>query len=444
MPSIIIMNNATEQMLGRNLNASQAMFAAKAAMRNVWLAYPGDVIVSLARLDPEFEAYLSHALGTVAGEVSIVRPDVAEGVVLGDAYLRDAGLFERLKAAIGDAPDWCLDPCYHTRGVALLRQALGLPKGPGHRLALEHGTDLFNRKSHFRQLAAASGLPLPEGAIALSASDFAEMVTRLLPVTAKVIVKLDNGAGGTGNFVLSAEQCGPQAGACETLVLDRGDPEGLSKIWSRLQSAASGPVVVEAYHPATQMFYLEYLIAPDGAAQFVNSGTIRLRAHDDPAAPDLFWVGLELPAQLPSGMLAKACAEAELLLATVAALGYRGPINIDAIVTLDGHLLFNECNGRWGGGTVLHEIGKRLIGAEFAASHVVASLRDLPSPGFAPLLALLENAGLLFDPAKGHGSCVLACDDDMSHSFEAVVIANSPKAARQLEAQLVAALGAAR
>jgi hypothetical protein len=450
MPTIIVMNNATEQMLGQRLNQQQALFAAQAAMRNVWLARPGDVVVATERPGDDFLSYLANVLGwqTQDGNAPLrfVTPETgANSVVLNDEALLDKQTIQALRRAIGAPDEWSMLACYQTAGTARLQEELRLGASGGQAIArryAEHfGTDLLNRKSHFRQFAVGTGLPIPEGAIVTEETGLKRVIDALLPLTGNVMVKLDNGAGGTGNIVLSEVETGPSPGAFQSISLPvaNGDDrtEMVSALWQTLQERNSGSLVVEAYHPADAMFYLEFLIKPDGQAEFLNSGSIRLRRSADPAATSLFWVGLQLPAALPPARLAEATLHCGRLLQLAAMMGYRGHINIDAIITPDNQLLFNEANARWGGGTVLHEVASRLLGSGFTASHVAASFRDVPSPGFGRLVALLERSGLAFSAGNRCGIVVLACDDVHTHTFEALVIAPSSNEARAMEQRLL-------
>ncbi|MFK4583648.1 preATP grasp domain-containing protein [Bradyrhizobium ottawaense] len=456
MPTIIVINNCTEQMLGQRLNQRQASFAAKAALRNVWLARPGDIVVSTATMPEDFMSYVTRvsSFAAEAGDIAFFRPesDGALSFILQDEYLARPQLIEALRARVTRPEEWSLLACYQTAGTARLQFELGLAKAGGEALgrnfAASMGTNLLNRKSHFRQLAIGCSLPLPDGAIATSANSLLRAVTELLSVTGRVIVKQDNGAGGTGNFILSTSPTGPLPGACACVALPclrRSDIESeLGKLWDEWQAGSPGPMVVEAYHAATAMFYLEFFIAPEGQAHFMNSGTIRVRPHDDPTISELFWVGLELPAHLPPATLAEASMHCSRFLQLAATMGYRGHINIDAIVTENGRLLFNEVNARWGGGTVLHDLGTRLIGPDFTNTHVAASFRDVPSPSFGRLIKLLQESQIAYDPAQQQGIVVLACDDEHSHSFEALVLARSRDGARGLEQRLVEVLESKR
>ncbi|MHC2806397.1 transposase [Bradyrhizobium diazoefficiens] len=266
---------------------------------------------------------------------------------------------ERLKRHIRQKSDWQLYPCYSTEGVARLAAILGIPK-TGDDFALQRGPDLLNRKSHFRQLATSVALPLPHGSVATDPNGLFKAVTSLKSETGRVIVKLDNGAGGVGNVILTSNKSDPLPGARDTRWVSwpSFDPEAL---WSEMTTASCKTLVVESYHLARSLFYLEYTIQDDASIAFVNSGSIRLRKSADRSERALIWTGLELPSDLEDEQLLAAQAHAYRFVALARDLGYRGMINIDAIFAQDGRLLFNEANGRWGGGSVLHNIAVRLL-----------------------------------------------------------------------------------
>ncbi|AHF88262.1 hypothetical protein RLEG3_03970 (plasmid) [Rhizobium leguminosarum bv. trifolii WSM1689] len=451
MPKIVVINNATEQMLGQRLTVSQAGFAAKAALRNIWLAYAGDIAVSSAEITAEFLSYVSKIASFTreAGVPEFVRADTdgVTNVVLQDRYLLRANFIESLRARITDPQNWSLLACYQTAGTANLQAKLGLATSRGEEIGRNFsefmGTNLLNRKSHFRQLAAGCRLPLADGRLVTSASSLLEAVDSLIPVTGKVIVKQDNGAGGTGNCILTANISDPLPGAYASIALPQerqAVKNELAEMWKQWQDLSPGPMVAEVYHSATAMFYLEFLIDADGRAHFMNTGAIRVRPHDDPLVKELFWVGLELPAKLPPATLAAALVHCHALLRLAAAMGYRGHVNIDAITTEEGELLFNEINARWGGGTVLHDLATRLVGPNFVDTHVAASFRDVRSPGFGKLVEVLEKHHMAFDPRTKEGIVVLACDDQHSGTFEALILARSSDRARMFEQRLVEVL----
>lgn len=436
---IIIMNNATEQMLGKHLNSAEIKFAVKAALRNAWLAAPGDVIVSRVPLGDAFLAYMTRIMGYAPGSIAVICPDVEEGEIatLNDALLLAPAMVEALAARIDEPGDWTILPCYQTTGIATLQRLIGLPDTPGRGFAEQRGTDLFNRKSHFRQFAQGARLPLPDGRIVTDPRGVEWAIAALIETTGKVIVKRDNGAGGTGNIVVTLGDTPPHPGACETLSLQNGMDALMARLWPMLTANEQGPIVVETYLAAQGAFYTEFFIHADGSHDYLNSGTIRLRPSEDPSARELFWIGLELPADLCREALANGITQARRFVDLAAAIGYRGHINIDALLTESGEIIYNEANARWGGGTVLDHLARHLLGDGFAGDFVVSSFRDVPAPPLAETVALIERAGLQFDQKRGRGIVVLAYDDSFAHQMEFLIIGRTRTELREMEATLL-------
>jgi hypothetical protein len=144
------------------------------------------------------------------------------------------------------------------------------------------------------------------------------------------------------------------------------------------------------------MFYLEYFISDDARPIFLNSGTIRLRPDSDPDAKELVWVGLEIPADIPNSSFRSALSAVTRFVKITAEIGYRGPLNIDAIVTEANELIFNEVNARWGGGSIMHALGERLLGSQYAKKYVLSSIRNLGAPPLEQVLHTLDEHNLLF------------------------------------------------
>lgn len=443
MNTIIIMNNATEQMLGARLNAQQQMFAAMAALRNAWLTRPGDIIVSAKPLSGELVDYICRTLGFPPRCFDVIGPELTSAglATVSDEFLLSDAMVDALRSRLGSEPArWTLLPCYQTEGVARLGAQLGLPDSVGRRFAEQRGTDLLNRKSHFRQLAIGASLPIADGALVTSAGALSQAIRRFIAATGMVIVKRNNGAGGTGNIVVTTADAGPQPGAFETIVLASDIPVLADSLWSRMTTHPDDVLVVETYHPAACMFYVELYVGDDLAIDILNTGAIRVRAHDDPEARQLFWVGLELPADVPLAKCSEAMSLAARFTRLAADMGYRGHINIDAIISVDGQLIFNEANARWGGGTVLHSVAERLLGPQYARTHVVSSFREVRAPDLPQTLGTLERHNLLFDAERGEGIVVLASGHPLTRSIEAFVVARTRPGLRRLEGHLVEAM----
>ncbi|WP_024508499.1 peptide ligase PGM1-related protein [Bradyrhizobium sp. ARR65] len=435
MPRILIMNAGTPQMSGSDLTSVQVSLAAKSAWRSAWFARQGDVIVSPVAIPVDLLHYIGATLKFDPSSVLVLVPESARtSTVLSDFILEADSIVEQISRHIGQKTDWSTCPCYFTEGAARLARILGVSLA-GSDFALQRGPDLLNRKSHFRQLAASAALPMPSGWVATTSDELFRAVNSLRVETGSVIVKLDNGAGGVGNVVITGMETGPVPGARETRKIDWSsfDPEAL---WSEMTTASCRTVVVEAYHPASSMFYLEFEIEEKGSIAYINSGNIRLRRSEDRSERALVWTGLELPADLTITDYSNAYGHAYRFVELARALGYRGLINIDAIFTPDGQLLFNEANGRWGGGSVLHSIAVRLLGPHYAHSHVISSVRDVRLSSLRSALDCLAKEGLLFDNPHGEGVIPLAVDQDAG-TVECAIIARDRLTNRRLEDQLL-------
>jgi hypothetical protein len=103
-------------------------------------------------------------------------------------------------------------------------------------------------------------------------------------------------------------------------------------------------------------------------------------------------------------------------------LGYYGPMNIDAIVTTSGELLFNEFNGRVGGTTGIDTIGRRLLGQDYLDHHVLASQIDVPAPACDVLAKALNERGLLFTRGSDHGVIIYNDTTEDTGTVEYVVV----------------------
>ncbi|MFI9721801.1 peptide ligase PGM1-related protein [Streptomyces sp. NPDC052396] len=403
--------------------------AARAVHRQLWLVRPGDVVISPIPVDEPFLRYVCGELGVDRDTVQVVNA----GGELTDKALVHPDLVEWLRPMTKD--DAQLLPAAHTEGVAALARLLGLPPGPGLRFAAQRGPVLLNRKSHFRQLAVGAELPVPAGSVVTGARELAAAIRRHLPRTGTVIVKRDDDLGGQGNVALTLGDTSPLPGVCRTLAAT--DPRtAADALWAELTDDHNPVVVVESYHPATHSFYAEYLIAEDGRITFLNSGGIRRSPDPDPAAAELVWVGLELPADLPPGTASRALTAAARMVALAAAIGYRGHINIDGIRTTDGSVLFNEVNARWGGSLALHTIGERLLGPDYADHHVISGLRDITALPLPEALRILREQGLAFSAATKEGVVIVGADPQLGAPLECVALAPSTARARQIETRL--------
>lgn len=430
MPRIVIMNQGTEHTRGYDPTQSEPL--RKSIARCTWFAAAGDVIISPIPIEEGFLRYVGETLGFDPARVSVLVRDGlrAEGLALSEA---DVG---KLRALVAGADDWAVLPCFWTPDVAAFVRELGIGDPIAIAFAAHRGSELFNRKSHFRQFGAGMSLPLAEGTIVTSERELAGAIREHLPKTGTVIVKKDNAAGGIGNVTLTTGAVRALPGARETRRVDDADASAAA-LWRDLADGSPGqPLVVEVYHAAAHSFYFEYFIGADGRPQFLHSGDVRFRDPDDARTPELVWVGLDTPTGLPHYSLANALTHAGRLVALAAQVGCRGHINIDAIVTTGGELVFNEANVRWGGGSSLHDIGVRLIGPRFADGHALSFVRDIAGPVQAEALRVLRAGGLQFRPEAGEGVIILAGNEREPGTMECLVAGASQARVRELEASL--------
>src|SRR5262249_6049106 len=134
-----------------------------------------------------------------------------------DEQLLSPALIEKLKSCIGEGAGWTVSALYYSAGVVELAALLKIPPPAGNALAAQRGIDLFNRKSHFRQLAAGIGLPLPEGSVVYDAVTLERALRRHIVTTGTVIVKQDNNVFGMGNIAVTTGRAEPLAGVRDVL-----------------------------------------------------------------------------------------------------------------------------------------------------------------------------------------------------------------------------------
>ncbi|WP_370156438.1 preATP grasp domain-containing protein [Bradyrhizobium ottawaense] len=428
------MNAGTPQMSGAHLTKAQLSLAASSAFRSAWFAQEGDLIVSPVVIPADLLSFIGATLDFDASSLRLLVPTSRQPTILDDCALLSETVVARIKRHIRQQSTWRLYPCYFTEGVAHLAAKLSIPK-IGDDFALQRGPDLLNRKSHFRQLGTSVALPMPQGCVATDPNGLLKAVTSLKSETGRVIVKLDNGAGGVGNIILTSSKSDPLPGARDTRWISRRslDPNAL---YSEITTASCKTLVVESYHLARSLFYLEYAIQDDASIAFINSGNIRLHKSTDRAERALIWTGLELPSDLENEQWLTAQEHAYRFVALARDLGYRGMINIDAIFAKDGRLLFNEANGRWGGGSVLHNIAIRLLGPDYASRNVILSVRNVRSPSFQAAHDRFFKEGLLFDRTRKTGVIPLAADEKAG-MVECVVIAADRAAAHDQQYRLL-------
>jgi len=427
-----------EDMLGHGLTDTQHLITATSSQRNVWFTDTRDIILSRFPIADDFLQYISSIIGFDLKSVSIITPlaEIGGPPALIDDFLLLPNIILELEKIIDRTLSWTIFPCFFTRGVAELASRLGLNHSIGFQFALENGIELLNRKTHFRQLAVGTSLPLSDGSIVHSMKLLKKAIKQLIPHTGIVIIKRDNGAASMGNITITTKNVIPLPGSRETRSASEDLETMSSEIWDQLTDRWNQVLVVESYQNATERFYLEYVIEEDGTFICLNSGDILLREDPDPRSKQLFWMGLQIPATISPFFLAEAITIANRFVTLASKMGYRGLLNIDAILTEKNELIFNEVNARWGGCSVMHCIGERLLGNQLMKNYILSSRREVGFPSFQKTLYILKENGLEFDRHSKQGIIVLASGNFADSISEFLLIGESAAKISEMELAL--------
>ncbi|MFD8021895.1 peptide ligase PGM1-related protein [Streptomyces lavendulae] len=379
-----------------------------AVQRLVWFARDGDVLVLPVAPQEEFLAYVTSLTGTRRSSLTVVVPPpgrLGAGALTADR-LADPRFLAALREAFAGRPVHEVFALWPDAVVADLADAVGCPEAlEGHDFLTQSGGLIGSSKAAFRALAAGAGVALPDGAVVADRRRAHRHVTRLLDGGAPVILKQDYGSGSDGNEILSRTPGLALRGARSLRVLaDSAALDAyLDERWDWLTEGGRHRVVVERYHPGSRAYFAEFWIS-DGGVRLGGHGEMRYRPLPDAQvmpAPDLDEAQLE---GLVEG--------GRRLCLALHALGYRGVLSADAVVTPAGEVLFTEHNGRATGSTHIYEIvGKRVVGPGFGTDRILLE-RVWPegweAPSFAGALTRLRDSGHLYDPETRRGAVILA------------------------------------
>ncbi|MYT95868.1 MULTISPECIES: peptide ligase PGM1-related protein [unclassified Streptomyces] len=435
-PTLWLGNACTEHMVDRMDLLTEAdyrgiLFAMK---RLTWLLRDHDVLVIPRPVTQDFLEYVTRHTGTDPATLRVISPDAP---LLTHQELRTSKVSATLQELTVESLDY--QPYIHDRGAVTFAQHIDLDDADASNSFLaEGGAELLNSKVVFRALAAGAGVPLPAGMPCRTTGDLVHAVKRLLPRTGSVIMKRDRAVGGHGNLVITTHEDVHAVGAMETLhVTDTCDLTELVTAAGLTEAfAPMGEVVVEEFLPDCRSVYAEVRCPPPPEEpQILNTGS--LRTGEDP--PVL--AGLELPLTDVSDDVGKIFTDGALRLARLMqTLGYQGLASIDAVISPDGTVRFNEVNARLGGSTHLDAIASALLGKNWADHHVLLSRFSVPAPPFTTLVDGLACNGLAWDGAAREGVVIASDDTEASGTVEYVVLAATWSRCRALEEELHAYL----
>jgi hypothetical protein len=270
---------------------------------------------------------------------------------------------------------------------------------PGYGFVDQAGGVLANSKSFFRTIANGVGVPTPEGAVCTS-RQVAETAIHDLLEGGPVIVKHDFLSGGWGNEVLSTEEGIRPIGARRAVrISGQADVRRyLEDRWDWLSAAGRGRPVAERYLRDSSAYFTEYAITDDGVTLTGDGELI--------SAP--YAIGQVMPAAgLEPRVFGDICDGARRLAEALRAIGYRGMLGPDAIVTPQREVLFTEFNGRITGSTHIYgRIGKHVVGTGYGKDRIILE-RVWPEgwsvTSFVSAMERLSVAGLAYDPDRRTG-----------------------------------------
>jgi hypothetical protein len=371
--------------------------------RLVWFAVDGDVLVLPTPPEEAFLRYVTSLTGADPRTLTIVVPPAGDGEagLLNSARLADPGFIADLSKAIHEREVVRLSALWPDAAVARLAEELGaIPATPGYGFASQGGGLLTNSKSMFRAIAGGTGAPLPPGAVCTSLDVAEQMIVDLLAGGEPVVVKHDFLSGGRGNEILTAGPAVRPIGARRVVTVSgTADVRRyLHERWDWLAAGGRGRPVVERYVPDSAAYFAEYLVTDDGW-RLAGSGELL-------SAP--YAVGQVMPpVGLEPDVTRQLLGGADRLAGALHAIGYRGIVSSDAIVTPEREVLFTEFNGRVTGSTHIYGvIGERVVGPGFGRDRIILE-RVWPegwsTPSFAATLDRLTRAGLAYSPKARTG-----------------------------------------
>jgi hypothetical protein len=408
-------------------------FAGSHAQRTVWFARDGDVLVLPWSPGEEFLEYVTGLTGTRRSSLRVVVPPggaVGREVLTPDRLL-DPAFTAELRAVVAGAGVDGIRPYYADPTVHQLAGVLGGHHLlPGHRFSGQGGGALVNSKVFFRALASAAGTPIPAGTSVTDRHTARAVIPQLLR-DGPVMVKKEFHMGGYGNEVLATNGDVEPVGARHAVVVpdEAALTSYLDRRWNWLTDDGAHRLAVERYHAGAVPLYVEFLIDDDGV-EYLGHGQM----ITDPVV-----VGTMFPAPaLTPGELDELVGWGRRISESYRALGYRGVLSPDAILTTGRELLFCETNGRTTGTTYIHTVvGPRVVGVERFRERVVVDGERWKVPSFGAALDRLASSGLAFDRDRGTGVLLVNDFSAIDGSVWHCVVAPDFGAANALERRMM-------
>lgn len=206
--------------------------------------------------------------------------------------------------------------------------------------------------------------------------------------------------------------------------------------WASMQGQC--PVVVEEFLDAQASFCVEYYIGDLGAQRAAPS---TLEFEDRKIVREI--IG-RLP--LTPTQSQEFVASAAVLAQRYHAIGYRGYVCFDAVLSAQGHIYFTEANARTATGTHLNAAFEHLLSEEAGPLRIVQVNSD-PTWGAlstAEFLQIVQDNDLAFNWSTGHGIAMTTppVSDRLAAGFLYMIGSAGPEAERAYQDKLLACVSA--
>ncbi|NEA54242.1 hypothetical protein G3I60_08760 [Streptomyces sp. SID13666] len=405
-PLVILANFASDTAIDLEQSAILRRWSLQAP-REIWLARPGDVLLTPVPLSPAFIRYACSVLDMPIDAIGVLTvPDVA-GAAMADT-VRSTRALTSLRDLVAQRPGYRLLPTALDSATVALAAELDIPISPYDLSTRAAGPDavavtaLLNTKAGFRTAAQDLGMRLPDGQLC-DGSRLPAVARELIGAYQDIVVKPDRSAGGHGLRFISGRDL-PLA----------AEP-------------AAGQWVVEEYLAHCRSVSAQFHTG-EHEPRMLFSGEMSTR--------DGAFTGYRSPlADVPEYTVKKLERWGLDLGDYLAARGYRGPYSIDALVTRQGGLYATEANVRRTATTTPHAMITRLLPSSPTPAWLMGTRRADRVYTFPEAVDLLAAAGLAYDPGTGAGVLLYADDPADGMSWRYAITAPDPDGVRQLDRQ---------
>ena len=408
------------------------------------------VYTSSVAIDPTIiDYYLRFVPDSADARRRLQLVDAGDGELgwLAAKLLSNRAALRRLRGSIGDPAKAYLLPFIATDVEHELAEALGVPvDGPRPELRV------LGWKSGARKAARTAGVGVPAGSEDLfTVDDVTAAIAALLaqrPGVEAVVVKLNDCFSGLGNVILDIDGLADPLPTSKSVFCS--DEENWPSYIAKM--AVQGAVVEELLRdPELRSPSAQLRISPAGAVEMLST-------HDQilGGPQNQVYLGCRFPAQADYRLTIQ---NAALKVGEVlAAEGVAGSFGIDFLV-VGGDVYLSEINLRLGGTTHPFWMARLATGARYGTASgelrrpggeprcyvATDNLKSMRLKGRTPAdaIALVDRAGLGFDPESGTGVALhLLGAVPLAGKFGATCIAATLDAAEDLYRTLLDLVGA--